>query len=90
MKQQPMLMESPITKRVFVVMSYVDEGNGLFTAREKYDVTEQFNALVSEQQKRIEQLIEQNKSLQSRIETLLRNGANTTVFALDKPPILWR
>lgn len=43
--QEPMLMESPLTKRVFVVTSYKDEGNGVFTARNKYDVTEQFDVL---------------------------------------------
>ena len=42
-----MLMESPLTKRVFIVTSYVDEGNGVFTAREKHDVTEQFDALAA-------------------------------------------
>jgi len=46
-KQQPMLMESPLTKRVFVVTSYEDNGDGTFTARQKYDVTEQFDALVA-------------------------------------------
>ena len=44
-KQQPMLMESPLTKRVFVVTSYKDNGDGTFTARQKYDVTEQFDTL---------------------------------------------
>jgi len=44
-KQQPMLMESPLTKRVFVVTSYKDNGDGTCTARQKYDVTEQFDAL---------------------------------------------
>lgn len=44
-KQQPMLMESPLTKRVFVVTSYKDNGDGTFTARRKYDVTAQFDAL---------------------------------------------
>lgn len=44
-KQQPMLMESPLTKRVYVVTSYKDNGNGTFTARQKYDITEQFDAL---------------------------------------------
>ncbi len=43
--QTPMLMESPLTKRVFVVTSYVDNGDGTFTARRKFDVTEQFDAL---------------------------------------------
>lgn len=46
-KQQPMLMESPLTKRVFVVTSYKDNGDGTFTARQKYDVTEQFDALAA-------------------------------------------
>ena len=45
MKQMPMLMESPLTKRVFVVTSYKDNGDGTFTARKKFDVTEQFDAL---------------------------------------------
>lgn len=45
-KQEPMLMESPLTNRVFVVTSYKDNGNGVFTAMRKYDVTEQFDALV--------------------------------------------
>ena len=46
MKQEPMLMESPLTKRVFVVTSYKDNGDGTFTARQKFDVTEQFDRLV--------------------------------------------
>lgn len=46
-KQQPMLMESPLTKRVYVVTSYKDNGNGTFTARQKYDITEQFDALAA-------------------------------------------
>lgn len=44
-KQTPMLMESPLTKRIFVVTSYIDKGNGLFEARKKFDVTDQFNYL---------------------------------------------
>lgn len=44
-KQQPMLMESPLTKRVFIVTSYKDNGNGTFLARQKYDITEQFDIL---------------------------------------------
>lgn len=51
-KQQPMLMESPLTKRVFVVTNYVDNGDGTFTARQKYDVTEQLDAL-AEQRKAV-------------------------------------
>jgi hypothetical protein len=44
-KQEPMLMESPLTKHVYVVTSSIDHGNGTFTARRKYDVTEQFDML---------------------------------------------
>ena len=44
-EQKPMLMESPITKRVYVVTSYRDNGDGTFTARKKYDVTDQFEKL---------------------------------------------
>lgn len=47
-KQQPMLMESPLTKRVYVVTSYVDNGDGTYIARQKYDVTEQFDALAEQ------------------------------------------
>ena len=47
-KQTPMLMESLITKRVYIVTSYVDNGNGMFTARQKYDVTEQFEAIAKQ------------------------------------------
>ena len=47
-KQTPMLMESPLTKRVFVVTSYKDKGDGIFEARQKYDVTEQFDALAEQ------------------------------------------
>ena len=46
-RQEPMLMQSPLSKRVYVVTSYVDEGDGLFTARQKHDVTEQFDALAA-------------------------------------------
>ena len=46
-RQEPMLMESPLTKRVFIVTSYVDEGDGIFTARQKFDVTEQFDVLAA-------------------------------------------
>ena len=49
-KQIPMLMESPLTKRVFVVTSYKDNGDGTFTARQKHDVTEEFDALAAMRQ----------------------------------------
>ena len=52
-KQQPMLMESPLTKRVYIVTSYKDNGDGTFTAREKYDITEQFYALTKMRMKEI-------------------------------------
>ena len=44
-KQEPMLMESPLTKHVFVVTSYKDNGDGTVTAKQKHDVTAQFDAL---------------------------------------------
>ena len=44
-KQQPMLMESPITKRVYVVTKYKHNGDGMFLALQKFDVTDQFDAL---------------------------------------------
>ena len=52
-KQQPMLMESPITKRVFVVTSYKDNGDGTFTARQKFDVTKQFDRLAEMRAKEV-------------------------------------
>ena len=57
-KQEPMLMESPLTKRVFVVTSYKDEGHGVFTARKKHDVTEQFDALAAARRGECENLID--------------------------------
>ena len=47
-KQTPMLMESMLTKRVFVVTSYKQLEGGLFEAREKFDVTEQFDAIAKQ------------------------------------------
>lgn len=44
-KQEPMLMESPLTKRVFVVTSYERVDGDIFVAKEKHDVTEQFDRL---------------------------------------------
>ena len=55
-RQEPMLMESPLTRRVFVVTSYRDNGDGTFTAREKYDVTEQFDTLARQRAERGEWL----------------------------------
>jgi hypothetical protein len=50
-KQQPMLMESPLTKRVFVVTSYEHLDSDKFLAREKFDVTAQFDALAKMREK---------------------------------------
>ena len=50
MKQEPMLMESPLTKRVYVVTSYKHLEGARFLAREKFDVTEQFEALAKSRQ----------------------------------------
>ena len=47
-KQTPMLMESVLTNRVFIVTRYKELPNGCFEALEKYDVTEEFNALARE------------------------------------------
>ena len=52
-KQKPMLMESGLTKRVYVVTSYVDNYDGTFTARQKFDVTEQFDALAKRRMKAV-------------------------------------
>ena len=49
-KQQPMLMESPLTKRIYVVTSYEHLDGGKFLAHEKFDVTEQFEALAKARQ----------------------------------------
>lgn len=45
MNQQPMLMESLLTNRVYVVTSYKRLEGDKFIAHEKYDVTEQFEAI---------------------------------------------
>lgn len=49
-KQEPMLMESPLTNRVFVATSYESLDGGAFLAREKFDVTEQFDALAKQRE----------------------------------------
>lgn len=45
-KQQPRLMCSGLTNRVYVVTRYKDLGDGRIEAIEKYDVTEDFVALL--------------------------------------------
>jgi len=44
-KQEPRLMESALTKRVYIVTRYKDLGEGKFLAFDKHDVTEQFDAI---------------------------------------------
>ena len=54
-KQEPMLMESPLTKRVYVVTSYERLEGDTFLAREKFDVTEQFDKLAELRMKVVKQ-----------------------------------
>jgi hypothetical protein len=42
---KPMLMESDLTGRVYVVTRYKDRGDGRYEAQTKYDVTDQFLAI---------------------------------------------
>lgn len=51
-KQVPMIMESPLTKRVFIVTSYQDNNDGTFIARQKYDVTKEFDELARQRRER--------------------------------------
>lgn len=44
---EPMLMESGLSRRVYLVTSYKDLGEGRYEALTKYDVTEQFNAILA-------------------------------------------
>lgn len=66
-KQIPMLMESPISKHVYIVTKYMDEGNYFFMAREKHDITEQFDALAMKRCRKLtaEQV---RASIESRFE----------------------
>lgn len=57
-KQEPMLMESPLTNRVFVVTSYEHLEGDTFLAREKFDVTEQFDKLAELRLKAVERWAE--------------------------------
>lgn len=70
-KQTPMLMESPLTKRVFVVTSYEDIGDGIFEAHQKHDVTEQFDAL-AKQRRGMCELIERGERI-SELKSLVRD-----------------
>jgi hypothetical protein len=45
MKRKPILMEHPLSKRVYIVTRYRFNGDGSFTAYTKYDITEQFDRL---------------------------------------------
>lgn len=44
-KQQPRLMRGGLSGRVFVVTRYKDLGGGTIEALEKFDVTDDYNAL---------------------------------------------
>jgi len=47
-KQQPRLMRGGLSGRIYVVTRYRDLGDGLIEALEKYDVTEDFEAVTTE------------------------------------------
>ena len=44
----PLLMLSSLTNRVYIVTAYKDLGEGRIEARTKFDVTDQFEALLPE------------------------------------------
>lgn len=48
MKQPPMLVEGGLSNRVYVVTRYKTHDDGLIEALEKYDVTDEFDALAAE------------------------------------------
>lgn len=48
MKQQPRLMRGGLSGRIYVVTRYRDLGDGFFESLQKYDVTEDFEALLEE------------------------------------------
>jgi hypothetical protein len=54
-RQTPLLRRSGLSGRIYVVTSYTDKGNGLIVARTKYDVTDQFNALLHEPEEEVAQ-----------------------------------
>lgn len=47
---KPMLMKSELSDRIYVVTKYtiIDKETGRFLAHTKYDVTDEFNALVKQ------------------------------------------
>lgn len=45
MKQKPRLLWSELTGRVYIVTKYREHGGRLIEASEKFDVTDEFNAL---------------------------------------------
>lgn len=59
MKQQPRLMRSSLTHRVYAVVRYTDLGEGAVQSLEKYDVTEDFYAMTSEITKEIRELCDE-------------------------------
>ncbi len=46
MKQVPRLAPSTLTDRIYIVTQYEEHGDGIIVAIEKFDVTEQFDALI--------------------------------------------
>ncbi len=44
--REPRLFPSIITNRVFIVTRYRDRGNGILEALQKYDATEDFEAIM--------------------------------------------
>lgn len=47
-KQPPILMRGRLTGSVFIVTRYKEDAAGPYEALEKYDVTDQFDALLEE------------------------------------------
>lgn len=50
-QQTPRLMRGGLSGRVYVVTRYRDLGDGNYEALEKYDVTEEFEAMIVERTK---------------------------------------
>jgi hypothetical protein len=49
-KQVPHLMRGGLSGRIYVVTRYRELGNGSVEALEKYDITEEFDAMVRERE----------------------------------------
>jgi len=44
----PLLLRSPLTGRVYIVTKYSTTQHGITVADDKYDVTDQYEALIAE------------------------------------------